>query len=175
MDSHFGYSTENFPRPISQVRVTDFFGHVAEVRQLEGSYPFSGLPPAEAGGGADADRAGGGAFGAGGEGRGADACSAGAAGSGACGWAGGVDGSGGSSGGSGGGGGGGSSSGSGGGGGGGGDDGDWDAGRLRGRAAQQPAVLDGLTLGGLAGLAAAIAAASLAWGDGPARARLKAV
>jgi hypothetical protein len=48
MESHFGHSTEHFPRPLSSVRVTDFFGHVTEVRQLRGSYPFEGLEEAEA-------------------------------------------------------------------------------------------------------------------------------
>jgi hypothetical protein len=42
MESHFGFSTENFGRPLDAVRVTDFLGHVTEVRQLVGSYPYAG-------------------------------------------------------------------------------------------------------------------------------------
>jgi hypothetical protein len=161
MESHFGQSTENFERPLDQVRVTDFFGHVTEVRQLRGSYPLDGMPSSpergDGGGGATAGR--------GDEGQVDRSCGwQEAGGGGQCRWS---DDDGDSSGG----GGGSRSSGSGGSSGGEAAKGRWKArpakrldhtGTLAGAVAA-PA-LDGLTAGGLVALAALVAGSSWAWG-----------
>ncbi|GBF89707.1 GPI-anchor transamidase [Raphidocelis subcapitata] len=134
MDSHFGFSAENFHRPLDAVRVTDFFGHVTEVRQLAGSYPYAG-DAADGGGGSggsgsEESSGGGSSSSSGGSGSG-DGPAAGAAPAPA---AAGVK------------------------------------GRLSGGPAEGGgewgAPMDALTLGGIAGLIALVAGASLAWGGG---------
>jgi hypothetical protein len=161
MDSHFGSSTENFPRPLDSVRVTEFFGHVTEVRQLQGTYPLEGAGSQQQGQGGqqqaqDAGPSSCGAKGAGacpslggasGESGGGGRAAAAAAGGTAALVKGRLRGDGGS--------------GSGNGGGGSGNGG---SGGQPAAGGEWGSSLDGMTLGAAAGLVLAVAASSLAWG-----------
>lgn len=155
MESHFGSSTEHFSRPLDSVRVTDFFGHVTEVRQLAGSYPFTGATAGGGGGGGQQQAAAGAGGGGGGQQQAAaGSCTAG--GGGTCGF---EQGSGGSG------------SGSSGGGGGLGLAAARVKGRLRGGGggdggggSKWGVPFDGLALSGVVGLLLAVVASSLAWG-----------
>lgn len=42
LDSHFTYTTRNFPRPLNTVKITEFFGAVASVRTLSHEYKYLG-------------------------------------------------------------------------------------------------------------------------------------